>query len=123
MVSVGSLLLVCGGRTFGDRACVRRSLVQAWAAGFRRLVCGGAKGADTLASEVGRELGFQVRVVPADWARFGRSAGPRRNQAMLCLRPACCLAFPGGRGTADMVARCRASGVRVVQVKNVEEDI
>jgi hypothetical protein len=48
---------------------------------------------------------------------FGRSGGPKRNQQMLEEgKPDLVLAFPGGRGTADMVRRA-PSGVPKVLSK------
>ena len=46
-----------------------------------------------------------------------RGAGPERNARMLAEgRPDLVVAFPGGTGTADMVRRAKAAGVRVVEV-------
>ena len=46
----------------------------------------------------------------------GRSAGPIRNQAMLDEgRPDLVVAFPGHHGTADIVRRARAAGIKVRQ--------
>jgi len=53
----------------------------------------------------------------ANWAGLGRKAGPIRNQEMLDQgRPNMVVAFPGGRGTADMVRRARGAGVEVIEV-------
>lgn len=38
-------------------------------------------------------------------------AGPIRNSFMLALGPDLVLAFPGGRGTADMVRQASEAGV------------
>ena len=54
----------------------------------------------------------------ADWATNGKAAGPIRNRKMLTEgRPDLVVAFPGGRGTADMIAQSKAAGVRVVEVR------
>lgn len=57
---------------------------------------------------------------PADWERFGKAAGPKRNQAMVDLGADICLAFPGpsSRGTWDCVKRARRAGIptRIVEV-------
>ena len=47
--------------------------------------------------------------------RNGRKAGPIRNQQMLDEgRPSLVVAFPGGRGMADMVRRARNAGVEAI---------
>lgn len=47
-------------------------------------------------------------------ATNGKAAGPIRNQRMLDEgKPDLVVAFPGGRGTADMVRRAKAAGVPV----------
>ena len=76
------------------------------------LVHGGAKGADTAAGWWAEEHGVHTAVVRPYWAR-GKAAGMIRNRAMLYLKPDYCMAFPGGPGTAGMVALCREHGVTV----------
>jgi hypothetical protein len=78
---------------------------------------GGADGADTLANAAALMLSVPVTEYPADWKSYGPSGGPIRNARMLGeFMPDVVLAFPGGAGTADMVKRARAAGVRVVVV-------
>jgi hypothetical protein len=51
-------------------------------------------------------IGVRCDVYEADWISLGRKAGPIRNQRMLEEgKPDLVMAFPGGRGTADMVRR------------------
>lgn len=56
---------------------------------------------------------------PAPWRQMGNAAGPQRNQHMVNLGAAMCLAFPGpvmpGRksGTYDCVDRAKAAGIVV----------
>lgn len=65
---------------------------------------------------VGKFLDVSRTFYPADWRRLGKAAGPIRNQTMADRRPDLVIAFPGGRGTADMTMRARASGLRVIEV-------
>ena len=46
------------------------------------IVSGTAKGADRLGERYAIERGFPVTKFPADWERYGRAAGYRRNTAM-----------------------------------------
>jgi hypothetical protein len=109
-------LLVCGGRRFRERSWLRDVL-----AGLHRqspitlLINGNAPGADALALEWAAEEGVPTSMHAAAWDRYGAAAGPRRNAQMLLARPDIVVAFPGGRGTADMVRRARAAGVRVIE--------
>jgi len=58
-----------------------------------------------------------IRSFPADWEKDGLAAGPMRNQRMLDEgKPDLVIAFPGGRGTADMVQRAKAAHVRVIEI-------
>lgn len=111
------LVLVCGGRGYADEVHVFRVLDEHHRRQrFDGLVHGGAAGADALAGQWARANGVQEIVCPANWDYYGRSAGPRRNGRMLLLRPALVIAFPGGAGTRDMVARAGQAGVATVCV-------
>lgn len=49
------------------------------------VITGGAKGVDTIAHQFASSHGYATVVVPAQWSRFGKAAGPIRNKAMLDL--------------------------------------
>jgi hypothetical protein len=51
-------------------------------------------GIDTIAERIATEWGWEIIKVDADWDRYGREAGPRRNREMVALNPETCLAFP-----------------------------
>lgn len=107
-------VLVCGGRNFSDREYAYRVLDQLHSLhDFTLLINGDAPGADFLSSEWAHSRKITVKTFPADWAKHGRSAGPKRNQQMLDFGVNLVVAFPGGRGTDDMVRRARNAGVTV----------
>lgn len=99
-----TVLLVCGGRKYSDKARLEQCLdsFHAWS-NVDILINGGATGADLLAKNWADSRGIHHATVPALWKHFDRSAGPKRNSAMLWLRPSVLIAFPGGNGTASMV--------------------
>lgn len=116
----GQTWLICGGRDFDDDATF--SLMMAQLIELKgvpaKVVHGAAPGADTLADDWARDLAVEVQPVPADWKAHGRAAGPIRNQKMLDdHKPNLVVAFPGGRGTADMVERARKAGIDVAEIK------
>jgi hypothetical protein len=80
------------------------------------LMHGGARGVDARAAKWARDNGVPARQFDADWATYGRAAGPIRNSFMLDARPDLVVAFPGGVGTADCVRQAEARGIRVLRV-------
>lgn len=70
-------------------------------------------GADAFADAYARRMGWRVSVYQADWAKYGRAAGPIRNQEMVDDGAAVCLAFPmpNSRGTVDCIKRAEWAGI------------
>lgn len=113
----GIVLLVCGGRNFRNSAFIHERLtwVQDANGGVRRLVTGGAKGTDRRAAEWATANNVIHRPYYPDWDAHGRSAGPIRNAHMLAVeKPDLVVAFPGGRGTGDMIGKATLAGVMVM---------
>jgi len=110
-------VLVCGGRDFADQCAVDRCLDGLHdELGITRIIEGGARGADRFAYEWGAINCVRVEHFVADWKTHGRAAGPIRNQQMLEEgEPDLVVAFPGGRGTADMIRRAKAAGLKVLE--------
>lgn len=116
-------VLVCGGRDYADRAAVSRALAPYKPMPITTcvehvIIHGGCRtGADALADEWCDVFGVRKRVYAADWKKYGKAAGPIRNARMLAEGwPDVVIAFPGGRGTDDMVRQAKAAGVPVVRV-------
>ena len=104
-------MLVCGGRDYWDKAAIRKELAEVKPTA---VIHGAASGADKLAGEVAGEMGIPVEEFPARWNDYGRAAGVIRNQMMLTHgKPDLVVAFPGGKGTADMVQRALKAHVPV----------
>lgn len=115
--AASEVVLVCGGRDYADRARFW-SVMDIYAGDAVVIVHGMCPtGADDLAEVWALDTGKTVKRYPADWKQHGRAAGPIRNQRMIDEgRPTKGIAFPGGRGTADMVRRLRIAGIQVVEV-------
>lgn len=111
----GLRVLVCGGRDFDDAELVERTLCALRPAPSV-IIHGGARGADHLGALWGEHFASAETYLP-DWQRHGRAAGPLRNQRMIDEgKPDLVVAFPGGRGTADMVRRAKVAGIEVREV-------
>ena len=112
-------VLVCGGRDFVDYEQVGEVLDRIHAeTPIFAIIHGNARGADTCADVWATRRkadGVRCWPFPAQWSKYGKAAGPRRNQTMLGMKPDLVVAFPGGSGTADMVRRAEAAGIPVLR--------
>ena len=68
------------------------------------IISGGARGADTLGEKYAQDEGFSLEVFQANWNKFGKSAGFRRNEQMAEVADAL-IAFWDGKshGTKHMI--------------------
>lgn len=109
------VVLVCGSRFYSDYAKIYDYLKRLNAS---LVLAGGCRGADALAVRAAKALGVSFREFPADWDRFGKAAGPMRNQRMLDEgRPDLVVAFhphlEQSKGTKDMIRRAEGQGIPV----------
>lgn len=109
----GLYVLVCGSREWQDRLSIWEELASR---NVDTVIHGAARGADTLAGDVARELGLPVQEFPADWDRFGKGAGYVRNSQMVKEQPDLVLAFGEGKGTEHTVKLAEKAGIPVVRV-------
>lgn len=114
------IVLVCGGRDYRDHEKVFEVLDYIRAnKGLDLLIHGDAWGADYLAAMWATRREVNALSVPAKWITHGKKAGPIRNKEMLNLKyhPDLVVAFPGGSGTANMVALARSAAITVKEIK------
>ena len=108
-------LLVTGGRDFDEAALVYDVLSQLHKHfTIGAVICGGAKGADSHAGRWAHLHSVHQTIFLPDWKRHGLLAGHDRNTRMLTEgKPDACVAFPGGKGTADMARKAKTYGLPV----------
>ena len=81
-------VIIAGSRDIeGDEAIrlVRNAICESgWTDEIEEIVHGDARGIDTAADRLCRSefKSWKVTPVPADWNKYGRSAGPIRNRQM-----------------------------------------
>lgn len=121
-------LLVCGGRHFADVPALWKFLdefAKALPEPGIRLVIDGASddvtgpyvGADYWANQWALARNIPRERFHAKWDSYGRAAGPIRNAEMIeRCKPDCVIAFPGHRGTANMIYLTKHAGIKVVEV-------
>jgi hypothetical protein len=121
-------VLVCGGREFDDWDMLHRTLTDIYIQRHMTsmvIVQGGAKGADFLGKVWAKNKNLWCsgdsvitsEEYPADWKQHGYRAGHIRNQQMLDEGDVdLVVAFPGGKGTANMISLSKKAGVEVMEV-------
>ena len=115
-------LLVCGDRGWTDKLFIRDFILALNTySSIDLIVEGGAVGADTLAGKIAQELDISLTVYPAEWTKYGRSAGYVRNTQMLEeVEPDLVVAFHDSigdsKGTAHCLREAKKRSIRAVLV-------
>lgn len=119
------IAILCGGRDhppFDDQDLAWLEAVQEEREPLTLIIDGGARGADTHGRLWAQGQGIDTLTFWANWKKYDKSAGHLRNTVMLTyLRlqrqqtgvVIAVLAFPGGRGTTNMVSQARHGHVDV----------
>lgn len=110
-------VLVTGGRHYAFKGRVNRALMHLQRERGIACVIQGecATGADLYAKNWAILNGITLHGITADWRTLGNRAGPIRNQRMIDeQRPDVVLAFPGGKGTADMLKRAVTARLEIL---------
>ena len=65
---------------------------------------GGCRGADGLGEKFATENNYTIKYFPAEWEKYGKSAGPRRNKQMADIADLVICFWNGkSRGTKSMI--------------------
>lgn len=93
-------ILVTGSRDWNDRETIFQALFNTGVNGHdgdnhKRILVSGAcpTGADAIAEDVARRMGWTIERHPADWKTHGKKAGFVRNAEMVALGADICHAF------------------------------
>lgn len=82
------------------------------------IVSGTAEGADKLGEQYARERGYEVKQFPADWDKYGKSAGYKRNEQMAEIATACVCFWDGvSRGTMHMINIAKEKKLKLLVVE------
>lgn len=102
--------IVAGSRGFTNYALMKRKLDNIFSniEGEIEIVSGTADGADKQGERYAQENGLLLKRMPADWSKYGNSAGYIRNEEMakyVAPDEGACVVFWDGisRGTGHMI--------------------
>ena len=123
-------LLIAGSRGYNNYAEMKAKtdyfISNKIKEGYKiHIVSGGARGADALAKQYAIQSGFEYHEFPADWNRYGKSAGYIRNRqihifiAQYQYRGVLCFWDGKSRGTKHNfgLAETYKTPLRIVQYK------
>lgn len=106
-------LAVVGSRTFSDWNLLNQTLSEFHhKTPISKVVSGGARGADSLAEKWAKINNIPVTVFPAQWDKYGRSAGMIRNKLIISASDHCIAFWDGvSRGTKNDIELCQRLNV------------
>ena len=110
-------ILICGDRNYKNWEKIKEYLDTL---GSKTIIIHGcAKGADSLAGNLASGRGWGIMRFPANWSKYGRAAGPIRNQQMLDeSKPDLVVYFhddiENSKGTKDMITRAEKANIPVI---------
>lgn len=111
-------VIVAGSRTFENYTLLENKLNALLRNVTPVIVCGEAKGADKLGRRYAEKYGRKIISCPADWDKYGKSAGYRRNEEMAKVADALVAFWDGdSKGTKHMIDTMKKLGkpVKVIQ--------
>ncbi len=108
-------VIIAGGRNFDDfnRLCqicdeFLKDQINI------EIVSGAYKGADLLGERYASERNYPIKQFPADWRRYGKSAGLKRNTEMASYADALIAFWDGeSKGTKHMIELATQAGLKV----------
>ena len=85
------------------------------------VISGHARGADLSGEKYASDMGFDLEIFPAEWKKFGKSAGFRRNEQMAEVADGL-IAFWDGKssGTQHMISIAEEKGISTRVIKYLE---
>jgi len=117
-------VIIAGGRDFNDPQGLLKAFHQFMEGhdnGEIVIVSGGARGADAIGEWIGKQYGITTVVMRAQWDKFGKSAGYRRNEQMAQYGTHLLAAWDGqSKGTKHMIDISRKAGL-IVQIHSYQE--
>ena len=117
-------IIIAGSRDFNNYSLMCNSLDEIGVHLINtidpiEIVSGHARGADILGERFAKYFHYPIKIFPADWGKYGRAAGPIRNEQMARYAAEAdrgiLVAFPIGesRGTRDMIDVAKQYGLEV----------
>lgn len=109
-------VIIAGGRDFQDYGLLQTKCnnILKNIKGRITILCGKAKGADTLGEWYAKANMYDISYYPANWNKLGKAAGYIRNKEM-AENADCLIAFWDGvsKGTKHMIDLAKEKGLKI----------
>ncbi len=103
-------IAIVGSRDFNNYEILEETL-STLQEPITEIISGGAQGADTLAEQWAKNHNVPITIHQAEWGKYGRAAGPKRNKKIIedCDL---CVAFWDGKskGTKHSIEMSKKAG-------------
>lgn len=111
-------LIIAGGRDFADYELLTAKIEELIVGEPHvEIVSGGARGADRLGEFFAIDHDLPIKRFPADWDRYGKAAGFKRNSEMADYADHCICFWDGkSKGTGHMINLAKSKGLKLTVV-------
>lgn len=120
-------IAIVGSRTFTDYNFAKKkinAIFKKYSITPTKIISGGAQGADKVAEQYAHEYKIPIQIMKADWQKFGKSAGPIRNQEIVKLVDVIIAFWDGkSRGTKNTIDTAKKLNKQVIVVSGVTEGV
>ncbi len=108
-------LVIAGSRNFTDynffkekvNICISRIKEE-----YELIILSGhCKGVDMMVEKYAKENNLQIEIFPAEWEKYGKSAGPKRNKIMVDNADFAIAFSSGGKGTESLIKFAKQKGI------------
>lgn len=110
-------IIIAGGRDFSNYDLLKKTVTEFLSDHNDEpcIICGKARGADTLGEKFAKEQGCKIRYFPADWRTYGKAAGFVRNIEM-AENADVLIAFWDGKssGTKHMIETAQKYSLEII---------
>jgi hypothetical protein len=104
-------VIIAGCRNFHDYAFLVKCMLKA-NLNITEIVTGKADGVDALGERWAKENKLPIKEFPADWDKYGKSAGPKRNKQMADYADALIALWDyKSKGTLNMIQNAKENGL------------
>jgi hypothetical protein len=109
-------IIIAGGRNFTDYKKLKECCDHFLQDQTNIEIVSGAyyKGADKLGEDYANERGYKLTKFPADWYKYGKAAGPKRNLQMANYADTLIAFWDGkSKGTKHMIDLAKSRGLEI----------